>query len=385
MAHWEDTVLGNACTLQRGFDLPKRLRVKGAIPLVSSSGCIDTHEQAKVSGPCVITGRSGSIGSVFYIENDCWPLNTTLYVKDFHGNDPRFIYYLLRSFDLKRFTSGAGVPTLNRNHVHSESIRITSSRPEQKRIVAILDDAFERIDTAIANTEKNLANARELFERAIAISAFGDPDDKNWGSAKVEDLAQQKKGAIRTGPFGSQLLHKEFVDSGVAVLGIDNAVSNEFRWGKSRFITEEKYDQLSRYTVNPGDVLITIMGTCGRCAIVPDDIPTAINTKHLCCITLDKSKCLPSFLHAYFLYHPTAREYLLANAKGAIMAGLNMGIIKALPVRYPSLDDQKAVVEMISSLSEKHVRLSDVYTKKLDALAELKQAILQKAFAGELQ
>jgi type I restriction enzyme S subunit len=174
------------------------------------------------------------------------------------------------------------------------------------------------------------------------------------------------------------------VDDGIAVLGIDNAVANEFRWDKRRYITEAKYQDLARYRVYPGDVLITIMGTCGRCAVVPDDIPLAINTKHLCCITLDQQACLPEYLHRYFLHDPSAQAYLTAQAKGSIMAGLNMGIISAMPVRLPPLDQQAAIVERFDRLQAECDRLVDVQNSKLAALDELKQSLLHQAFTGAL-
>jgi type I restriction enzyme S subunit len=256
-------------------------------------------------------------------------------------------------------------------------------RAEQQRIAGILDEAFEGIATAKANAEKNLQNARALFG-----SGFGDlisqSEQARWSRTTVGEIAARKKGSIRTGPFGSQLLHGEFVNKGIAVLGIDNAVANEFRWGKSRFITPDKYQQLERYRVHPGDVLITIMGTCGRCAIVPDDIPTAINTKHLCCITLDRSKCLPGYLHAYFLYHPVAQEFLAKRVKGAIMAGLNMGIIEELPVLLPPLETQRQLVTALESLRDETQRLASLYQRKLAALAALKKSLLHQAFTGNL-
>lgn len=253
---------------------------------------------------------------------------------------------------------------------------------EQRRIVGILDEAFEGLATAKANAEKNLQNARALFESHLQ-AVFTQRGD-GWVEKTVKDVASPIKGSIRTGPFGSQLLHSEFVDEGIAVLGIDNAVANEFRWGKSRFITKDKFGQLERYRVYPGDVLITIMGTCGRCAVVPDDIPTAINTKHICCITLDWKKCLPSYLHLYFLHAQQSQAFLAKHAKGAIMAGLNMGLIQELPVLLPPTQVQSAIVEAANDLREETQRLESLYQRKLAALDELKKSLLHRAFSGEL-
>ena len=219
-----------------------------------------------------------------------------------------------------RTVSGVGGSLLRARPAQVFKIRIPlPPLAEQQRIAEILDAA----DALRAKRRETLAQLDALLQSTF-LDMFGDPVRLGWTMATVEAVASSQRGAIRTGPFGSQLLHSEFVDEGIRVLGIDNAVANEFREGEPRFITAQKYEKLRRYTVRPGDVLITIMGTCGRCAVVPDDICTAINTKHLCCITLDRGRCLPEFMHAYFLGHPIARRYLERSAKGAIMSGLNM-------------------------------------------------------------
>lgn len=304
-----------------------------------------------------------------------------------HRFDPDYLYYFLgsdlafRQFDA--LAAGSTVRNLNTDLVKTVKV-ILPPLEEQRRIVAVLDEAFAAIAIATANAEKNLANARALFDATARTAFEANLTSGSFKNVIVEALADPRKGSMRTGPFGSQLLHSEFVDDGIAVLGIDNAVENEFRWGKRRFITEDKFKDLSRFLVHPGDVIITIMGTCGRCAVIPDDIPMAINSKHLFCISLDQSRCLPAYLHAYFLHAPDARAYLEERAQGSIMAGLNMGIIREMPIRLPSLEAQRRVVEAIDAAKISADKLTEFYQKKLNLLGILRQSLLHRAFTGEL-
>jgi len=145
MSEWKEITLGDFMTLQRGFDLPESSRIAGSSPIIASTGIVGTHNKAMVKGPGVVIGRSGSIGGGQFIQSDFWPLNTTLWVKDFKGNDPRFCYYLLKSIDLTRFNAGSGVPTLNRNHIHPLPINVPTSNTEQKAIAHILGSLDDKI------------------------------------------------------------------------------------------------------------------------------------------------------------------------------------------------------------------------------------------------
>lgn len=276
---------------------------------------------------------------------------------------------------LMQTVAGVGGSLMRARPAHVSTITVPLPPiEEQRRIAAILDHA----DALRAKRREALARLDELTQ-SIFIDMFARAEH-SWPMATVADVAAAERGAIRTGPFGSQLLHEEFTDSGIAVLGIDNAVSNRFAWGERRYISEQKYEQLRRYTVKAGDVLITIMGTCGRCAVVPEDIPVAINTKHLCCITLDKTKVLPEFLHSYFLLHPSATRYLTQTAKGAIMSGLNMGIIKDLPIPLVPVEVQNSYVERTAQID----KLRREHSTSLGELDALFASLQSRAFRGEL-
>jgi len=161
---WINTTLGSVLTLQRGFDLPETDRKPGPYPVIASTGAVGTHDKAIVRGPGVVIGRSGSLGGGQFIQSDFWPLNTTLWVKDFKGNDPRFCYYLLRSLDLSHFNAGSGVPTLNRNHIHPLLVRVPTDRQEQRAIAHILGTLDDKIEVNRRVSETLEATTRALFE-----------------------------------------------------------------------------------------------------------------------------------------------------------------------------------------------------------------------------
>jgi type I restriction enzyme, S subunit len=161
---WIDTSLGEVLTLQRGFDLPETERKPRAYPVIASTGPIGSHREAMVQGPGVVIGRSGSLGGGQFIEGEFWPLNTTLWVKDFKGNDRRFCYYLLKSLDLAQFNAGSGVPTLNRNHIHPLPVRVPTEVDEQRAIAHILGTLDDKIELNRKQNETLEAMARGLFK-----------------------------------------------------------------------------------------------------------------------------------------------------------------------------------------------------------------------------
>ncbi len=133
-------------TLQRGFDLPVQDRQSGSVPIIASNGVVGDHSVAKVEGPGVVTGRSGTIGKVIFVEGNFWPLNTTLYVKDFHGNSPAYIRHLLASMNLASHAGGSTVPSLNRNVLDDVQVHVPDPG-RQRKIAAQLDSI---IDSAAA-------------------------------------------------------------------------------------------------------------------------------------------------------------------------------------------------------------------------------------------
>lgn len=160
--------------LQRGHDLPVQSRSDGNVPVIASNGPVGFHDHAPIPAPAVITGRSGTIGKVTYFDGPCWPLNTTLFVRDFKGSDPRFVYHFLSSFPLSQHATGTGVPTLNRNDVHAVEVRWPEPEEQSRRrqILDGLEAAYFSARAALEASRKLKATlARDLLSGRVRVPA----------------------------------------------------------------------------------------------------------------------------------------------------------------------------------------------------------------------
>lgn len=283
---------------------------------------------------------------------------------------PGYLKHLLTSDGFHRqfmqTVSGVGGSLLRARPAEVAKIRVSlPSKVEQQRIATILDKA-----SSLRRKRQEAIELADDFLRA----AYLDLAQRNPARAPVESLLAEVPNAARTGPFGSQLLVSEFTESGIPVLGIDNVVSNTFTWAAPRFISPEKYAELERYSVRPGDVMVTIMGTTGRVAIAPDDLPTCISTKHLCTLTLDRKKMLPTYLWACLRWDPEVKAQTRREAKGAIMEGWNMGIVKGLLVNAPPMDVQLKFEEIAGRIK----RMSSAQALAANGTEELMASLSSK-------
>lgn len=367
------------------FDFQKKSNIKageglkkGQHPFYTSSSDLSKYiEIFQYDKPSLIFGTGGNAN--IHLSEIPFSTSTDCLVAQIKNGmnqkfSIKFVYYFLfgNIWILKKGFKGAGLKHISKEYIKDINIP-NFTYEEQIKIVKIL----EQVD-ALRHKRKQVLRLLDEYIKSVFLKMFSKNATgfNKWRSVKLEVLAKDEKGSMRTGPFGSDLLHSEFVEEGIAVIGIDNAVQNKFVWNERRYITKEKYKKLKRYTLFPRDVIITIMGTNGKSAVIPDYIPLAINTKHLAAITLNQQVANPYFISYSFHSNPEIANQLKANSKGAIMAGLNLGVIKNLIFKLPPIELQNYFEEIFNDVEE-------VKQKMINQSFELEiqfQAIIQKSF-----
>lgn len=373
---WRDCTLGEVINLKRGYDLPQSKRRVGGYPIVSSSGITDFHDEWMVSAPGVVTGRYGTLGEVYFVRDNFWPLNTALYVSDFKGSDPRFISYFLRTLPLASQNAAGAVPGLNRNHLHLLQVSVPSVTL-QRRIAGILsayDDLIEVNQRRIAILEEM---ARRLFDEWFVRFRYPghehvkivDGLPEGWDRRALGEVAEIRLGKMLDAKKNRGELRPYLANVNVRWGAFDLTDLREMR-------VEE--NELTKYGLSFGDIVMCEGGEPGRCALWKAQVPEMTIQK-----ALHRIRALDG-LDPLFLYHQ-----LFFMAKTRQLEGLFTGAtIKHLP-------KEKLIEAMIVVPPPKLIREFAVLAAPLEAqigtlddtisrTAQARDLLLPKLISGEI-
>lgn len=379
---WKEVRLGDILNFRRGHDLPHSAMKPGNIPVAGSNGVIGYHDTATPIKPILTIGRSGNVGKPYFYE-EAWAHNTTLYVDDFKGNDPKFLYYLCQTMPFANFGGGSAVPTLNRNHIHPLETKIPVKVEDQRRIASVLSSLDRKIEL------NNKINA-DLEEMAQAIfknwfvdfepfkdGKFVDSElgmiPEGWKVVTLDDL---------TSKFGTGLNpRKNFV------LGHGNNYYVTIKnMGDNRIYLNDRCDKVDdealakinkRSKLQKGDLLFSGIGTIGRVAMVVED-PLNWNTSESVFNMHPIDSVSSEFIYLLLL-SDIFQQYVRQNAQGGVQQGIRMASLKAFQLAIP--DDLKFFDNLVKPIIAK-VKSND---RENDRLSLLRDTLLPRLMSGEIE
>ncbi len=372
---WEQIKLGDVLNLKRGYDLPNSQRKEGSVPVVSSSGITGFHSIAKVKSPGVVTGRYGTLGEVYFIDVDFWPLNTSLYVQDFKGNNPQFIAYFLKHSLRGTKSDKAAVPGVNRNDLHSKKVFFPKTIKIQEKIAYILSNYDDLIENNRRRIELLEESARSLYREWFVYLRFPghehtpiiDGIPEGWKKGKISDLGEIITGKTpsktRSSYFGGEIPFVKTPDMHDQILIINTQES----------LSEEGAKSQPQKFISRGSVLVSCIGTVGVVAIASSTCQTnqQINS------VVFQNEAL-SYYSFFALKEIKSR--LEAMGGGATMVNVNKHKFSSIPIIIPSKKLIDLFGQIVKASFEQIEKLSLTNLK----LAQARDLLLPRLMNGEI-
>ena len=383
--HWEVMAIKRFSTLQRGHDLTDAERTEGPYPVVTSGGISGTHGAFMASGPGVVTGRYGSTGRLFYIEDDFWPHNTSLYVSDFHGNRPRFVWYSLQTVDFAAHSAKAAVPGVDRNDIHVLPVAVPPEG-EQLAIAAFLDRETAKIDELVGEQRRLIELLKEKRQAVIShavtqglnphaplkpsgIEWLGDVPE-HWEVSRIANVFREVAEAGTDDlPILSVSIHH-----GVSVEEIDEE-------DMDRKVTRS--DDRSKYKrVSPGDLVYNMMrawqGGFGTVNVMGMVSPAYVVARPL--------RSLETAYIEHLLRTPQAIEQMRRHSRGVTDFRLRLywDEFKNIRVALPPAPEAKAICEKIAEMEERFSAMSAACEESIALLQERRTALISAAVTGQI-
>ena len=375
---WQTKSVGDILQLEYGKPLDESDRKSdGRFPVYGANGEKDRTDKFYHDKPSIIVGRKGSAGEINLTEKKFWPLDVTYFVTfDESQHDLRFLYYLLTTLELTKLAKGVK-PGINRNEVYSQVTRVPPLA-EQQRIVGLLDEAFEGLATAQANAEKNLQNARALFESHLQ-SVFTQRGP-GWVEKPLEAVASILNGyAFKSTDFSAK--------EGTKCIKITNVGVREFVSNSDGYLPDSFAAEYEKVSVTEGSIVLaltrTIIAGGLKVAVVPEEYDGALLNQRVASIIANEKELNGAFLFAY-LSTQTVVDYVKERVNTLMQPNLSITDLRSMPIPAPPRREQNKITEQLDSLREETQRLARLYERKHAALEALKKSLLHQAFTGEL-
>jgi type I restriction enzyme S subunit len=372
---WEEKPLEDVAPLQRGFDLPSDQIKIGTIPVVYSNGVQNFHNKGMTKGPGLVTGRSGTIGKIHFIEEgDFWPHNTSLWVTSFKGNIPKFIYFLYKSIGINRFASGSGVPTLNRNYVHAFHACIPSSLEEQQKIADCLSSIDELVTAQTQKVAALKAHKKGLMQQLFPAEGETVPklrfpefrDAGAWIDAPLVRLAKFRRGSFPQ-PYGLPEWYDEV--NGMPFVQVFD-VGDDLRLKPKTKNKISKLGAEQSVFIAKGTLIITLQGSIGRVAITQYDA----YVDRTLLIFEEFFQPTESYFFAYVIQN--LFEIEKEKAPGGIIKTITKEALSDFIVKLPNLSEQQKIANFLSSIDD----LITAQAQKLTALKAHKKGLMHQLF-----
>ena len=392
---WEVKKLGEICDFQNGFAYKSKLFKENGLPILRISNIQndgisykklvffndkdykeDFNRYKVLKGDLVIAMSGATTGKLAICDRD-----ETLYLNQRVGKfqpkrnlSNKYLYYFLSTkiAENLRISVGSAQPNLSTEQIKTILLPFPPLS-EQKRIVSILDKAFDAIEKAKVNAEKNLKNSKEIFESYLQ-NVFANPGE-NWEEKKLSEICEKITDGTHQTP--------KYFDNGFIFLSSRNVTSGKIDWDKIKYIDEKQHLEMhKRVAPKINDILLAKNGTTGVAAMVDRDVDFDIYVS--LALLRAKEMVEPNFL-LYFVNSPVAKKQFNKRLKGMGVPNLHLEEIREVVSSLPkSLSEQKSIVKKLNNLEAQKQKLKKIYVQKLNNLEELKKSLLQKAFNGEL-
>lgn len=310
----------------------------------------------------------------------------------------KFLFYLVTAYldTLKRQVHGSGMQHITKGKFDNSPVPLPPP-DEQERIVAKIEELFTQLEAGTSALERVQTGLRRykasVLKAAVEGKLLKDESGRmkdegelpeGWRWVQISAFLDNKRGAMKTGPFGSLLKKHEHRENGVPVVGIENIKNMEFVSGSKIHITEEKADQLAGYDLQPGDIVISRSGTVGEVAVIPDHLGNARMSTNIMRVCLDKSVMLPKYFTFLFNGSPAVLDQVAELCKGSTRNFLNQHILKSINFPLPPLEEQRRIVAEVERRLSVAREVESVVEKALVRASRLRQAVLKSAFEGKL-